>query len=460
LPKRAKRSPVPSRTADTESDGGFKLSELDERIKELNNQGLSQQQISNALKAAGMGLSKSSVYEHLKEIRLLQGHKILANFKRVGGIPMEEQRWYKIILWLREEVNTYQSRHGFKPSIRTMFYQAVDEKRVRADEYNSFNSAATDARMGYVDQDGKLLLPRLPIDCFVDDSRKVIENYDDSEPTEVEEPGEIPDSDEHIDYAIERLMNAPANYDGVGDEGTDGEQGGYWYNQPKYVEAWVEKNDLVKGTEKILEDVHVNIRGNKGYSSLAFLHQCTQELKELIEEKGLDKNNIYILWNGDWDPSGENIDYYIKRRLAQLGLSEIHFIRVAVTPEQIDKYHLPLLPVEKGEDKKAPNPNMKEFIRRYGYKATHLNAFFTETHLPTYKKILIDAVNEHWDENIYNAMVDEYEVAPNDPPALSREEIREKRIEMYRKITEIFSNPSWYRGLLDAPADGDGDTSP
>ena len=281
----------------------------------------------------------------------------------------------------------------------------------------------------------------------------MIENYDDSEPTEVEEPSEIPDPEEHIDDAIAYIMNAPANYIGVGDTGRDGERGGYWYNQPKYVEVWTEKNDLVKGTEKILEDVHVTIRGNKGYSSLAFLHQCTEELKELIDQKGLEKRNVFILWNGDWDPSGENIDYYIKRRLAQLGLSEIHFIRVAVTPEQIEQYHLPLLPIEQGEGKKAPNPNMNEFIRRHGFKATHLNAFFTDTHLPTYKKILIDAVNGHWDERIYIAMVDEYEIEADDPQELSREELRERRKEMYRRITEVFSDPSWYRGLPDSPDD-------
>ena len=175
----------------------------------------------------------------------------------------------------------------------------------------------------------------------------------------------------------------------------------------------------------------------------------------MIEENGFEKSNVYILWTGDWDPSGENIDYYIKKRLAQLGLFEIHFIRVAVTPEQIDQYHLPLLPVEQAPDKKAPNPNMREFIRRYGYKATHLNAFFTEKHLPAYKKMLVNAVNEHWDEDIYDQMVEDYEIEADEPEELTREELKDKRQGMYRKITEFFSNPNWYRGLPDAP-DHDG----
>ena len=71
----------------------------------------------------------------------------------------------------------------------------------------------------------------------------------------------------------------------------------------------------------------------------------------------------------------------------------INFVRVAVTPEQIEAYHFPLLPVEQGADKKAPNPNMKEFVRRYGYKATHLNAFFTKTNLNTFKEV--DNIENH-----------------------------------------------------------------
>ena len=91
MTKRAKRSAVPSRTANSKDIGGFKLSELDERIKKLNHEGLSLQQISIALKAEGIKLSKSSVCEHLKEMRLMDGNEIRANFKRFGGIPREKR---------------------------------------------------------------------------------------------------------------------------------------------------------------------------------------------------------------------------------------------------------------------------------------------------------------------------------------------------------------------------------
>ena len=73
--------------------------------------------------------------------------------------------------------------------------------------------------------------------------------------------------------------------------------------------------------------------------------------------------------------------------------------------------------------------------------------------------MLVDAVNEHWDEDIYDQMVEDYEIEADEPEELTREELKEKRQEMYRKITEFFSNPNWYRGLPNAPDDDGSDDS-
>jgi len=113
---------------------------------------------------------------------------------------------------------------------------------------------------------------------------------------------------------------------------------------------------------------------------LIFLEFCCDQLKELIESNGLEPKYIHILYAGDCDPSGLSIDYYIQKRLRQLGISGIDFKRIAVTHEQIDEYDLPLMNIEKDPNKKFPNPNLGEFKRLYGNKATHLNAFLTTKH--------------------------------------------------------------------------------
>ena len=237
---------------------------------------------------------------------------------------------------------------GFKPSSRTFVYQYQDSKLLRPEDQHTFINVTVKARLGWTDSNGELLYPKLDLDCFSDDSRKSVEAYDDSEPTASTGPDEIEDPDEYIDKRIANLKAAVRYYDGVGKPGEDGQIGGYWYGQPEYVEVWEEKNDLIDGFKVILNDRHVNIRANKGYSSLDFLNECTKALKELMERKGLEPKHIHIKYCGDWDPSGLGIDYYIKKRLQQLGISGIDFERVAVTSKQIDESNFHLCQSNKG----------------------------------------------------------------------------------------------------------------
>jgi hypothetical protein len=380
----------------------FGLSEVDQRILELNHRGHSIREISRLLKENyNIQLGRSSVIRHLAELRQDPENDVQINNEcTIPRKPRKETRWYKIVERLKKNISKHIRVHGFKPSSRTMYYQLIDEKLLKGSEsdHKTFVEVTVKARLGWVDSDGKLMYPKLDIDCFADDdSRLVSDNYTSYDPQEPGEPGEIPDPEEYIKGYIRMLKNSVIQYDGIGREGEPGQIGGRWYDQPEYVEVWEEKNDLLPAFESMLKDKHIKIRANKGYPSLVFLYKCTQELKRLIEMYGFEPENIHIKYCGDQDPSGENIDWYIKRRLKQLGIEGVDFQRVAVTPEQIEHYNLPLLDIEKKADKKAPNPNMQEFIRRFGYKATHLNAFFIEKHFDTFKKIIGDAVDEHWD---------------------------------------------------------------
>src|SRR5215204_1669614 len=263
----------------TLDNGSFELSELDQRILELNQQGLSGAQISKALKSEGIELSKRSVLRHLTELRQDPDNDVQVNFECTYQKPKSEQKWYNTILKLQEMITEYVRRQGFKPSARTMFYDLQDLGLLNANEYNTFSSATVKARLGWTDSNGELIYPKLDIDCFSDDSRLTVDAYDDREPREPTEPSPIEDPTRYIRYEIRRLKQAPHHYDGTGMPGSPGVIGGYWYGQPEYVEVWEEKNDLIKGFEKILKDKRVNIRANKGYSSLEFLFECTEKLK-------------------------------------------------------------------------------------------------------------------------------------------------------------------------------------
>lgn len=425
-------------------DNAFELIPKDKYILELNHQGLSYRQISERLKCDyGIKLTKTSIGRRLRELMQDPDNGVKIGKCSIPQKPREETRWFKVIEWLQKAIPEYVSLNGFKPSSRTMFYQAQDEGIVEKKDQNAFVRATVEARLGWVDSEGKLLYPKLDIDCFADDdSRKVVGYYDDKSPSEPGEPGPIPDPEGYIGWRIYNLKKAIKAYEGIGEKGEPGRIGGRWYNQPEYVEVWEEKVDLLPGFEKLLDGKGVKIRANKGFASLVFLNQCCRELKEVIDEMGFDPEHIHIKYAGDWDPSGEGMVYYIKKRLRQLGIEGVDVERIAVTPEQIDEYNLPLMSLDP-EPGKKPDPNLHEFIRRYGDKATHLNAFFTKDHIKDFAEILVESVDDHWDESIYEEMVDEYDDAePEEPESLDEDELNDAKKKMCKMVSDAFY-PGW-----------------
>jgi hypothetical protein len=437
--------PTPSYgTGDNDHDVSFELTPKDRYILELNHHGLSYRKISERLKLDyGIELSKSAVSRRLRELMQDPANYVKILKCNIPQKPREETRWFKVIEWLQKAIPEYVELNGFKPSSRTMFYQAQDEGIVEKKEHTAFVRATVEARLGWEDSEGNPLYPELDVDCFADDdSRKVVGYYDNSLPTEPTDPGPIPDPEEYIGHRIYQIKKAIEAYDGVGEEGEPGERGGRWYNQSEYVEVWEEKVDLLPGFEKLLEGKGIKIRANKGFPSLVFLNQCCQELKEVIDEMGFDPEHIHITYSGDWDPSGEGMVYYIKKRLRQLGIEDVDVERIAVTPQQIDEYNLPLMPLDPDPGKK-PDPNLHEFKRRYGDKATHLNAFFTKDHIKDFEKILVESVDKHWDKSIYDEMVDEYDGAePEEPGSLDEEELNDTKKMMCKLVSDEFY-PGW-----------------
>jgi hypothetical protein len=177
------------------------------------------------------------------------------------------------------------------------------------------------------------------------------------------------------------------------------------------------------------------------------------ELKELISSKGFETENIHIKYCGDWDPSGAQIDNYIQKRVKQLGIDGIDFRRIMITSEQIDEFGLPLMNIDKDPNKKTANPNLAEFRRLYGNKATHLNAMMTLEHKEHTKKILFDAIDQHHDRDVYQDMIDEYGGAePDEPDSLSENQLAEARQGMIDRINGAFQNGwdrRYYRGTSD-----------
>ena len=85
----------------------------------------------------------------------------------------------------------------------------------------------------------------------------------------------------------------------------------------------------------------------RGYPSLTFLYEAAETIDDT------DKPT-FIYYFGDYDPSGVNIFETVERKIQQRTSSWIHIERIAVTPEQIERYSLPIRPTKK-TDRRAGN---------------------------------------------------------------------------------------------------------
>jgi hypothetical protein len=121
-----------------------------------------------------------------------------------------------------------------------------------------------------------------------------------------------------------------------------------WADIDAYVEVWLEKDALAGVVDDVTDMFDVPLMVARGYASLSFLHSAAEHIRDLDVP-------AYIYHLGDFDPSGVNAGEKIEETLrAMAPAAEIHFERLAVTPEQIKDWNLPSRPT-KASDSRAKN---------------------------------------------------------------------------------------------------------
>src|SRR5207253_9835755 len=117
----------------------------------------------------------------------------------------------------REKLDIFQTQGIAQPTLRAMFYALYSLGIIpnTKSAYTTLSRITARAR-----EEGQL-----PIDCFADQSRQVIRRFDD----EYESP------EDYIERGILHLANASTEYRKAIPR---------WYEQPEYVEVWIEKMHL------------------------------------------------------------------------------------------------------------------------------------------------------------------------------------------------------------------------
>jgi hypothetical protein len=113
-----------------------------------------------------------------------------------------------------------------------------------------------------------------------------------------------------------------------------------WSDVDAYVEIWLEKDALSGVLYLVTQMYDVPLMVARGYASLSFLHSAAEYINDL-------EVPTYIYHLGDFDPSGVNAGEKIEETLRELAPdADIHFERLAVTPEQITNWDLPTRPTK------------------------------------------------------------------------------------------------------------------
>jgi len=243
---------------------------------------------------------------------------------------VEPKRWNgqtKQLLETIEKVVLGYLSEGYSLTLRQLYYQLVSKNIISnsESEYKKIGRILKDARMaGIIDWDA---------------------------------------IEDHV-----RVPNIPIQFDNL-DELFDAAANSYhvnrWADQPYYVEVWCEKDALTSVLQPITTKYQVPLIIDRGYSSVTAMQKASVR----IIQQSYDNNcrRSYILYLGDHDPSGLDMERDIEDRLREF-LCEPTIMRVALTTEQTEKYHLPPNPA------KITDPRAKWYFEEYGNQSWELDA--------------------------------------------------------------------------------------
>ena len=119
----------------------------------------------------------------------------------------------------------------------------------------------------------------------------------------------------------------------------------WWKNASTKVEIWTEKRAVTSIVSPIAREFGIPYLAMRGYGSFTALYRA---YSRFIDE------SVDIIYVGDFDPSGKDMDRDIEERLWDMGSGGVDVVRVALTYEQVGEYNLIPQPT-KLNDSRAKN---------------------------------------------------------------------------------------------------------
>lgn len=270
----------------------------------------------------------------------------------VGFSPKNE-----LLLGKIQKILAQYKRLGYKLTLRQLYYQMVANDIVpnKVSEYQKLSTLLKNARLGgYVDW------------------------------VVIEDRGRVPKMKSQFDN-LKDLMDAACHSFRLP----------RWDLQEFYVELWSEKDALTSILLPITEKYHSRLVVNKGYSSTSAMYKSAMRF---IDAKRRGKTCI-LLYLGDFDPSGIDMDRDIEDRLEMFRCYDVEFIRIGLTEDQIEELSPPPNPA------KVTDPRANDYIEKYGDISWEVDAIPPDI----LDKLVEKAILEYVDEDQYEYVIKQEE---------------------------------------------------
>ena len=344
-------------------------------------------------------------------------------------------KWQEVKEKVREALTFFEDQ-GVRPTLRTLFYWLVSKEILpnTRNYYTQLSSYFVQWR-----KNGEFAW-----DAIADQARRTLGNHSDSFYGSEED---IKSYKERLEDAIEELTVDELLKSYI--PSTPWFYVDKWYKQPIVPEIWIEKEALAETIANWTRGLSIKIRVNRGYSSWTFIWDNMNQLKELLRKH----EKVVILYCGDHDPSGLDMDRFLSEALEFFGIpkDKVIFRRLAITEEQIKDFGLPPKPEDADTiEKLAKDPRSKKFFenekffelsleerkklirksKKFVVELDALVAFVPEK----FKELIRKTVKSYWNEKIYQKYKKQIEEAEKKAEELRKEALKKAKEKLLEQL--------------------------
>ena len=258
--------------------------------------------------------------------------------------------------WIDDVLSKYRAM-GYDLTVRQVYYQLVAQDLIpnNVRSYNQIQSLISDGRKAGL----------ISWDMIVDRTRATII------PPHWANPGEI--------------IQAAA----------DGYANDKWRTQENHIEVMCEKQALAGILEPVCNELDVNFTSNRGYASDSLMYNIAQRLSR----KARNGKSIYVLYFGDHDPSGLDMDRDIANRLEMFSYLNFETRRLALLMNQVEEMNLPENPA------KSSDTRYENYLYEFGDSSWELDAVEPEELV----RLTTEAVGSLRDDDRWNKAIEREE---------------------------------------------------